>query len=515
MKQSVFSSFLKQLKVKHTQYADLLYNSHPYRDTLWGISALLSDYKIENAGIIIEDKNINSLNTPFVAYAGSDFVVVEKVANHFVEYIWNNESIILSVDEFNHIWSGIVLIAETSPSSGEPNYYVHYRAKIINCLKQAFVVLPIILLIVYSFFANNIYHSINATSLFVVNLLGVFTCCLLVQKQIKTESKYGDKICSLFKGNTCNNVLDSKAAKLWGVFGWAEIGLAYFITNAILIPVFPNLIIYLAFINVIALPYTCWSIWYQYIIAKQWCILCIAVQVLLWLLFIINLLSGYIIWPDWSFHSIVVITISYPFVYGILNHIIEKMEIKEKLLSTEHELNRLKLKEEVFDVQLKQQPYYNVDISSSRIFFGNPESNILITIISNPHCNPCAALHHKVEELLKETNETVCIQYIFTAFNNELIKSSRFLIACYLNESYSVVKEMYNKWFLKEKHNSEKYINQFDYNLSNTDVEEEWNKHQKWLKAAQIVATPTVLINGYRLPESYKLEDIKHFIKIN
>jgi hypothetical protein len=33
-----------------------------------------------------------------------------------------------------------------------------------------------------------------------------------------------------------------------------------------------------------------------------------------------------------------------------------------------------------------------------------------------------------------------------------------------------------------------------------------------WCRMAQVEATPTILLNGYRLPALYRFEDIKYFV---
>jgi uncharacterized membrane protein YhaH (DUF805 family) len=45
-------------------------------------------------------------------------------------------------------------------------------------------------------------------------------------------------------------------------------------------------------VNTVALFYTFWSVWYQAKVAKQWCPLCIAVQIVLWCLFLVYFIFG-------------------------------------------------------------------------------------------------------------------------------------------------------------------------------------------------------------------------------
>ncbi len=58
--------------------------------------------------------------------------------------------------------------------------------------------------------------------------------------------------------------------------------------------VFPQWIGYLALCNLLCLPFTFWSIWYQKFRARVWCTLCVSVQCSLWLLFFCYLAGGWL-----------------------------------------------------------------------------------------------------------------------------------------------------------------------------------------------------------------------------
>lgn len=80
MKNNIFISFLELLGVKHrVSYSSRFFNEHPYKYSLYGLSSMLMDYGIDNAGVKITDKtSVSSIGTPFIAHIGSDFVIVEK-----------------------------------------------------------------------------------------------------------------------------------------------------------------------------------------------------------------------------------------------------------------------------------------------------------------------------------------------------------------------------------------------------------------------------------------------------
>jgi hypothetical protein len=80
------------------------------------------------------------------------------------------------------------------------------------------------------------------------------------------------------------------------LISWSEIGLFYFVGGFISLLVAgeqaASILLILAWMNVAALPYTIFSIYYQWGVAKQWCILCLTTQVLLIAEFIAAFLLG-------------------------------------------------------------------------------------------------------------------------------------------------------------------------------------------------------------------------------
>jgi protein-disulfide isomerase len=42
-------------------------------------------------------------------------------------------------------------------------------------------------------------------------------------------------------------------------------------------------------------------------------------------------------------------------------------------------------------------------------------------------------------------------------------------------------------------------------------VENEFKKHEEWKEKTGLQATPTILVNGYKLPDHYKIEDLNFF----
>jgi protein-disulfide isomerase len=312
-------------------------------------------------------------------------------------------------------------------------------------------------------------------------------------------------------------VLETKAAKLFGVFGWSEIGLGYFSANLLMLVVTPFFVSFLAIINLFTLPYGIWSIWYQKVKAKQWCPLCLIVQVLLWFIFAVNCLFGWIQIPEFNWDNllylavIVCIYAVWILAFNLIAPILSDGRMIEQL---QQEINSIKANEDVFKILLLQQPYYEVNQSDSQILFGDPNAKLRMTVLTNPYCNPCAKMHQRIGKLLQETHEKLCVQYLFSAFDSSLESINKYLIAAYLEKKPETVKHIFNAWFEIGKSSQEAFFKDMHLNIASAEVETEFQKHEIWREQTQLRATPTILVNGYQLPAIYKPEDLKYFTEL-
>lgn len=515
---TILSVFLRLLHVKHTQsYADKLYNEHPYKYSLFGLSKMLSDYNIENVGINIanKEKGIKELEVPFIAHTGDDFVVVYKTSPKRVAYFWQGKPIDVATERFLELWSGVALIAETDRHSIEPNYKENKKKECLNSIQQLALLLLIVGTFVFTYTMDKLYLNLGISLSMLLGFTGVFVCALLTFKQLHIKSNYADKLCSLFRKSDCNDILESKDAKLFGIIGWSEIGLSYFISNLLILFWFPQLISYLSLIGCFTLLFSFWSIWYQMVKVKQWCPLCLIVQLLFWLQFFINMAFGFIDIPSFALEHLFVVACLFGIPVLCISLLYPRLESGLKVEKIVQEMNSIKMRDEVISALLRKQPFHVVDNSDSKIIFGNPSAKIKITILTNPHCEPCGLMHRRVEKLLAKIGEKISVQYIFSSFNEELEICSKYLIAIYLNSSVEQRKEAFNDWFEKGKYQKEDFFKRYPQNMEDNSVKIEFEKHNSWKAESGLAATPTILVNGYILPREYRLEDIPYFTEID
>jgi len=528
--QNTFTAFLDLLGVKHTKsYADQFFNEHPHKYNLFGLSKMLSDYGVENAAIQIPDKenDMSEIQTPFIAQFGGDFAAVSKVEPEKVSFLWKGANHDLPAKKFLESWTGIVLLAEASESSGEPDYKAHRKAELLTLLKRLAFFSACGFVAVYAYIYNMDYTNAHISVLLFLNLAGLYISWLLLLKQMKVHSEYADKICSLFKQKDCNNVLESKAAKLFGLISWSEIGFGYFLTNVLLLLIFPTSINAIAFINILTLPFTLWSVWYQKAKAKQWCALCLIIVATLWLIFFKNIV--FVLNPpnviadlfrnplsmsmpinefSQKIHYQLTLVVCFYFVSILgINMLAPTLNADKQVQSLRQSINSLKADEDVFKALLKKQPYYDTSDCDSIISFGNPDSKLRLTILTNPYCNPCAKMNQRLEELLKLVGNNISVRYILSSFNEDLKSTNKYLIAAFLAELTTI----FNDWFEKGRDQRDDYFKDMSLDMENPKIEDEFQKHEAWIKKTQIKGTPTVLINGFQLSESYKIEDLRFF----
>ena len=112
---------------------------------------------------------------------------------------------------------------------------------------------------------------------------GLYYLSLLILHEFEVHLSFTDKLCHLNKATNCNTVLNDKASKVFGWFGWADAGFIYF-TGWLLFLVQgfngQGLSIIGYFIGII-LPYPLFSIYYQGFVLKKWCPMCLGVQFIL------------------------------------------------------------------------------------------------------------------------------------------------------------------------------------------------------------------------------------------
>lgn len=294
---TIFSDFLAALGVeKFTPgYSDKRFKDMPFK-SLFGLSKLLEEYGIANEALHLDSPDeVTALSVPFIAHTAKGFVIVTALdpAASTITYLTQGTPETMPLDDFKRAWDGVVLLAYPDEKSIEPDYSAHKRDLFIAGAKKWVLAIGVIALFLYLFISNGLYRSWSTWCIAAVDIFGLWLTYMLVQKSVKIKNVAADRVCGVLQAGGCDSVLEMKASKFFGIFGWSEVGFAYFSVSLLTLLMFPQWISYLALCNACCLPFTFWSIWYQKFRAKVWCTLCVSVQASLWLLFFCYLGGGW------------------------------------------------------------------------------------------------------------------------------------------------------------------------------------------------------------------------------
>lgn len=133
---TIFSDFLEALGVPHTRGAsDAAFETMSFK-TLFGFSRLLNSYGIATRALRLTDKSqLQSVPVPFVAKLDSGFAIVEQLTASSVEFRTRTQRRILPVEDFDKIWTGVILQAFPDEMSAEPDYRQHRFCEIAKTVK--------------------------------------------------------------------------------------------------------------------------------------------------------------------------------------------------------------------------------------------------------------------------------------------------------------------------------------------------------------------------------------------
>ena len=257
--------FLKELGVHKVteQYCMEQYFSEPMSDTLLGVKRLLARMGVPTQGVQFEVPIDELPFFPSIVHLGDKFDVATAKN-------W---------DKLKTEWDGIALMPMPfdADSVKEPHYRKNRWIRFFDrCCQAALLILPIFMTLLTTPITT--FGGLTVATM-LLDVVGIATCIILLQKNITGYSAVGDKLCSVLgeRGN-CNIVLNSPAAKVMG-FSWSEIGLGYFVAHLMALPNYLPIVVP---ISLCAMLFAFWSIWYQWRRMNSWCLPCLLTQAVLW-----------------------------------------------------------------------------------------------------------------------------------------------------------------------------------------------------------------------------------------
>jgi uncharacterized membrane protein len=265
--------------------------SHPNYPTFKSICDTLNEWKIENYPLRYEISELVNLQAPFIVHldkgGGMIGFVTDTGKDHVTYFTSYNDKKKTGKKEFVESCSGAVILINPDERSGEKDYTAKVRNEIIN---KSIVPLALtaglifIISLLYNHFASgeSIYYKLIVPMVF-TKIAGMVLSILLILHEFEVHLSLTDKLCHLGKATNCNTVLHDRASKVFGWFGWADVGLVYFTGSFLFLLQYPDVegLFLLAILAALSVPYPIFSIYYQGFVLKKWCPMCLGVQLIL------------------------------------------------------------------------------------------------------------------------------------------------------------------------------------------------------------------------------------------
>lgn len=517
---------LHALKVKVSTTSIRKIKDHPDYPSLFSIADMLAKWKIERVGLKVTADKLPGLPTPFIAHVKQangekNFVVVKHLDQHTAIISHGNNAgwQATNINAFLQKVTGTVLLAAATEDSGEQNYQARRRKTLQQRILSIAALSCLLILCSYSILQG---YYITGQTIWLAGLLlflkltGCYISVLLIWYELDRHNPSLRQQCNRTARLNCDAVLQSAAAKFLG-FSWTEIGFAYFAGGWLCLVaggINYSTLIFLAMLNLAAIPYTLFSVYYQWRVARNWCLLCLTVQGILILELFTALIGGWHRITQLSFAEGTPLLLAFYFVLPFISWLLIKplfLAARENRLHKKAFL-KLKYNHQVFSSLLQQQRSIELPSSDLGILIGPANAGTRIVTVCNPYCNPCGTAHQVLDEILKE-NRDIQVQIIFTSGNDDQrTATTKHILAIAAKNDPVLTKAALNDWFL----NSEKDLTAFSARYpADAGAGTQWQKVEamsEWCRKTNISFTPTIFLNGRQLPEHYSVSDLKYFL---
>lgn len=541
------SYLLSSLKVQHTKsFLSKALSEHPTYPGLLSIADVIGiHYDISSSPLKCRSEYILSepeIKTPFLAHIKSIkgehiFVVVTMFERNNVQLFNPSTQLIetLSLEDFDSIYEGNILLAAVNTGSKEKGYESNRKKELSKSItsKIALFLLPLLVLLNCTFhlLQGTITSVIFPVSYTLFSLLGAGLCTLLVWYEIDQHNPALKQICQISKHTNCASVLKSKGAKILGI-SWSILGFSYFTGTLLFLLILgithSETLQLTGWLSTFSLPYVAFSIFYQWKRVKQWCPLCLLVQGVLTVQFLIAYFGNFhsfLALSDVSPFTYLAAISSFSFVFIASMLIVPALQKVKEGKRKATELQRLKLDSQIFESLLVKQKEISAPLNNMGISIGNKDATYKIIKVCNPYCGPCAQAHPVMEELA-HSNEELNIQIIFTATEQEndyRRHAVQHLLAVDSKQDKMLTKKALDDWYKSQVKDYSPFAARYPIDESLELQRPKVKEMREWCDSVQIAYTPTFFIclnakaekpSFYQLPNIYSINDLNYFLAV-
>ena len=508
---SLVGRLLKRNKIPFDK-AELSFQiqSHPSYPSLHAITGVLDHFKIENvaARVPVEKASLAMLPNTFIAQFDHELVVATR-KNKGIEIHDNSpKPHLLATVDFLEKFTGVVVAAEASEvlvENSKTDYTINALAGVLGFL------------LVMSLYLSG--PAVASIAFLLTGVIGFGISVAIVKQEYGISNALGNALCTATsEKKDCDAVLNSKGATLLGRYKFSDLSMVYFFALTLFsffTLIYEGQLTVGYYLSILTVPITLYSIYYQGLVVKKWCLLCLSIVGLLWVqtalaLFVTNLsvpidLNSALLLVVLGLATFTGWTLAKP-----------QYEAFRSNQQSRIDFTKFKRNFDLFSTLLNQSEVIDTASTSDlEIVFGNLNAPTEITIVTNPFCGHCRPVHALIEDVLSKYADMSKITIRFNISledeETEVVRIATRLLEIYEQQSKDIclmamgeiytgmlVKEWLAKWSACS--NPQKYL-------------EALKMGKDWCIDHRLNFTPVILINGRTFPASYERTDLIYFIE--
>ncbi len=517
-----FENLLFALNIKFSKrYLQNTLLSHAAYPSLLSFSDTLEKYGIDSLAVKVDAIKLGALPFPAivqVSVSGAErFYVLKDFSEKGAVYQDDeNNRIESSKDDFLAIWTGVCLLVDVPEHAMEPGMAEKLARKgtadlftwagiTVLALSGAFVwlVAPLISDTVgalYSFFYM------------LLKLLGLSIGTMLLWYEVDRYHPTLQAFCSGGKGMDCDSVLSSRYAHLFrGNTSLGAITFAYFFGSSgylLFSELSGDALSLLGFFSFATLPGVLASLYYQAVVIGQWCKFCIAVQVVLAFEMITAVLGSFYKLPlafDISLLPVLIALFFAPIL--IWKWAKPLLESKREVRHYKEELKKLKNNPAVLNGLLASTKRIGTSTEGLGISIKGAMAKYNVVKVCNPYCGPCSKAHSVLDKLVDDNK--INLQILYTANTDDRkAKPIRHFLAIDAHGNTKKTREALGEWYHTESKDYDVFAEKYPVDQLLEQQDAKIDAMREWCRSEKITTTPTIFINGRKMPKEYNIEDL-------
>lgn len=502
---SVLQQFLSKHELSNLQMEfDDNYESHPNYPSLFALTDTFTLLNIENVAANVPKDQLDELPMCFLAYVsngvnGNDIALIENLADKVGVTFEGKKKKYFSIDEFKGLWNGVVIAIEPN----NDNNKFETKSSFSKIIYVTLALAGVFLVKQWSVF------SLEGTISFSLYLIGFVISLLIILEKLNQGEESISKLCSFNESTSCDSVIKSTQTKINKWLDFSDLPILFFSIAISAMLIDTSSFLFLNAISLLSVPIVIYSVWLQKVKLQKWCVLCLAVSVLLVLQAGLLFKSGFEFQNNIS--SLIIATVLSTTLWFFIKDYLERNIFLER---NNKELKRFKRNYKVFEMLQKPLLVPIITNKFSMVEIGNKINPVVLSIALSPSCGHC---HTTFEEAINLYNASpdkikVAIFYNLNPENNDnaYLDVAKAIMQVNLRNPNDVL-EALSDWHIKRMTLSDWMFKWEQINVE-AEVTENLQLQYNWCQQNDFNYTPVKIINGKELPEQYSIDEIKYFI---